>query len=310
MNNDIQWLATQPDSELKSYIRNSDTITLLNFPPTSQVTCDNRQYTQAVHHIAGLASNNLHLVTCSLAAPGSVAAIFIPAMSSGRAIVRFQDSNLSLSYIRDEPIPIKLGDRGVAIHSVYARREWNNLSDKIGAKILVDAQLPVGSSGISPIFEKWPRSRPPAGATSAEITKFGMDASQRVTNVMNTRHDSKFSTMLGEVQLAFIGFLYMGCEDALRHWAAIVKELCTCSDMFSTNPARLRDFIRLLEAEIPFLDSEVCSVLHHAGLQGSVAEFWQEFGSTFHSTPILEWLASNNDEFINGEDGPTLVELS
>lgn len=305
--NDAQWLSSLTDIALRDYIDSGDSVSLADFPAGCKVSIDSRAYSQGVLNIKGLSRTTPHLITLSLQAPGSRIALFLPSLDQGNATVCYDDTTVKLSFALSAGFSANVGERGVAVLPAPARDDWDALASHVCSLTLSAAEVPFGRCVDAPKFAKWPRPRPPAGATVAEITKFGMDASERVRTVMRLRHGDSFDRLLGECQLAFLGFLFMGCVESLTHWVFIVKELCSCFDMFEVDSDCLSKFSHVLCTQLKLVDDDVNVVFRGLRFRDAINEFWQEFNENVSGNEIGVWLQGTSSDLQFGdEDGPTL----
>lgn len=309
--NDVQWLTSLSATALKAHIDASDSISLHNFPAGCKVSVDSRTYMQGILNFVGLSTASPHMVSLSLKAPGSTIALFLPPLKQQNALVEYDDAKVSLSFSYSTRADIRVGDRGVAVLPLSGRNDWDALASCICREILEGAEMGFGRCVHAPKFSKWPQPRPHVGATPVQITKFGMDATERVSTIMCIRHGNSFDRLLGECQLAFVGFLFIGCVESLAHWVFIVKEVCSCFDMFDSDQERVGKFMRVLGAQLKLIDKDVTVAFNGLGLRTAINDLVAHIGHNAHSIAVCDWLQmAQCDSEVNDEYGPTVVDMN
>lgn len=308
--NDTQWLGAQTSDALTAHIATGDTLTLVDFPPHATVFVDGREYSQGLRCVRGLSPNAMHLVALSLLAPGARVGVFVAALAGGHATVRYDDVLCTLTSA-EGPTPGDLpgiGSRGVAVQTGPARTDWDALAGQVCSGALKVAQMQTGQGTTTPVFEPWSPARPPAGCTPAERTRFGMDKTPFVLAFVAKRYDGRFSGLLGELQVAFLTFLYLGDADALAHWARGIILLCSCFSLFEDSSEAHDAFTAALATQLPFIDDEVRTVFKGLGLTTALRQFGQYFKDSSAKDAIRVWIA--DDDASSDEAGPTVVDLS
>ena len=100
-------------------------------------------------------------------------------------------------------------------------------------------------------FSKIPDKKWPENATPAEITKYNMDHSFVLENLLNSELYSKNSTaILGEIQFALICFLIGQVYDAFDQWKRLVHLCCYSDSALANHSALYNEFITMLHFEL------------------------------------------------------------
>ncbi|CAI5647760.1 unnamed protein product [Oreochromis niloticus] len=75
-------------------------------------------------------------------------------------------------------------------------------------------------------FSVIPKKTYPPGATPAEITKCSMDLSYALETVLEKNHMQEALNVLGELQFAFVCFLFGNVYEGFEHWKCLLALLC------------------------------------------------------------------------------------
>lgn len=306
--NDTQWLAAHASEALETYILTGDSLTLQNFPPHASVIVDGREYSQGLLHVRGLSPRTMHLVSLSLRAPGSHATIFVPPVAGRQAVVRYNDADCTLVSLQ-RPMPVKLpgiGTRGVAVQTGPARKDWDALAGHICKVALAHALMKPGQGTVTPVFEPWPPAQPPP--TPDERTRFGMDKTPFVLGLVAKRCNGRFNALLGELQIAFLSFLYLGIADAETHWVKGIIILCSCIAIFEDAPEARDAFATALAAQLGLISAEVRPFFNGFGLTTALRRFSENFKGNAAQDAIRLWV--EDDAASTDEDKPTVVDLN
>ena len=84
-------------------------------------------------------------------------------------------------------------------------------------------------------------------AKPVEITMMNIDKSQTLIDQMKA---FSFSTILGELQYSFIGFIIGTDAECMEHWAQLLDLLCTCVTYSKANPLDYSKFIETLRKQL------------------------------------------------------------
>lgn len=75
-------------------------------------------------------------------------------------------------------------------------------------------------------FSVIPKKTYPPGATPAEITKCSMDLSYALETVLEKNHKQQPLNVLGELQFAFVCFLFGNVYEGFEHWKCLLTLMC------------------------------------------------------------------------------------
>nr|CAG4638646.1 EOG090X0AVR [Cyclestheria hislopi] len=90
-------------------------------------------------------------------------------------------------------------------------------------------------------FTSIPSESYPEGATPSQITKYSLDSSYVLEQLLSCWQKS--DQLLGELQMAFICFLVGQVYSAFEQWKKLLTILCTADEMLQKNPKLFINFI-------------------------------------------------------------------
>nr|CAG4649575.1 EOG090X0AVR [Scapholeberis mucronata] len=90
-------------------------------------------------------------------------------------------------------------------------------------------------------FTKIPERSYPEGASASDITKYSIDKSFILGEILSTFKRS--DEILSELQLAFLCFLVGQDYNAFEHWKKLLSIMCSADEMISTNSTLFLEFI-------------------------------------------------------------------
>ncbi|XP_022109074.1 protein AAR2 homolog [Acanthaster planci] len=99
-------------------------------------------------------------------------------------------------------------------------------------------------------FSPIPDKNYPVGASPAEITKYSMDLSYTLENMLRTRYPDRPTAILGEIQFAFICFLVGQVYDGFEQWKRLVHILCASEESLVAHQDLYASFITALHFQL------------------------------------------------------------
>ncbi|XP_042882047.1 protein AAR2 homolog [Penaeus japonicus] len=171
-------------------------------------------------------------------------------------------------------------------------------------------------------FSKFPEKPYREGATPAEITRYSLDSSYSIGQLVKDIEQPE--CLLSELQLAFVCFLVGQVWEGWEHWRKLVMSLCSAEEFIQQNPALYEKFLSALHFqihEVPedlfvdivesnnFLASALTSLFANISdntesLPASLVTKARKFKT--HITNKFKWNLTLEDD---GEDAPVIVEL-
>lgn len=294
---DIRWLGTLSSTELSTHLASGFTLTILSLPPHSTLTLDLRVYTTGLTHVLALPpAPALHALTIlpppGAGAPTAAVSAFVTAAAGANMVAIYDDASASLRLSPSAPSPASVNDRGVAVFSLPHARSWARLFSRasvghLGACGGVGAnEAVVGDDGVArgageravdgeggPVrlrFAALPRGG--EGLQGAALTEFCRERSAYVSWLVATRFGGRVDGLLGEMQVAFVGFLHVQCVRALGHWGLVVREICWAPGLVDDAPEVCEAFAGVLRAMLGCVEREVLDV-DGDGLREAVMAF-------------------------------------
>ncbi|KAJ3190240.1 a1-alpha2 repression [Gaertneriomyces sp. JEL0708] len=94
------------------------------------------------------------------------------------------------------------------------------------------------------------RSYPP-GATGSDLTKYSLDKSYLLRQVLTEKYAGSYKELLGELQLSFLIFLLAEVYDGYEQWKALVHLICQSQDAVTEHGDTLfSSFIEIFHAQL------------------------------------------------------------
>lgn len=98
---------------------------------------------------------------------------------------------------------------------------------------------------------------PLRGMTAEEITKFHIDRSQMVEDLIRTRFNGRWEGLIGELQVAFLSFLLLFNLEGLEHWKALLTLLTACDRLQLECPELFIRFTAVLFSQMKVVPVEI-----------------------------------------------------
>lgn len=92
-----------------------------------------------------------------------------------------------------------------------------------------------------------------SGCSAAELSAMNMDKTQRLMEMLEQHYSGRWESLLGEIQFAFVVFLFGQSLSALEQWKRILHFLLGCFDGASTLGELFKEFLKLLRHQLQFL---------------------------------------------------------
>ncbi|RCH91253.1 a1-alpha2 repression [Rhizopus azygosporus] len=90
----------------------------------------------------------------------------------------------------------------------------------------------------------------PTGASGDEITRWSLDKSWLVKDLLKRVYHNDYRIMLGELQLAFVCLLMAQNFSGFNQWKQLVQLLCSCQQLMEDNPDLFIDFMDVLQFQL------------------------------------------------------------
>lgn len=324
LDTDHKWFSARSTTDLNKHLAARGNLHL--DPPQDSLTIDCRSFTNPISVIRSLTPSCLHLLVLPTASPAAPIAIFFRTKPNKGTAIHFQQIDLRLSICdpnANEAPPV--GARGVIALSGAAETEWVTLVDHIDEKVLAAVGIPLGSTIAAaensnlvecvPRFMPLPRLRP-SNATRAELTAYHIDRTAYIKALVGQRYYGDMNRMLGEMQLAFVCFMYLGCLHAAEHWTLLLRELCNAGSLSSVFPGAVDSLAKILNSQFSAMDIETVRFALKDELRKCLACFvsagWQrkpvqQLTKTLNR--IMQWTLTGHEEDGDDSDGPVVVAL-
>jgi len=145
-----------------------------------------------------------------------------------------------------EDVNDKLSPIGKKISSIYEDKEQKKKDAKDVKMEEIDENKTTFKSHV-PYYSDVPtkKSPPPRGSTPSEVTKFGLDKSSVLYELMS-RYKERFG-LLGELQYSFITFLLGADFEGFEQWKGLVSLIASCDEAMLKMPDFYIEFINVVQ---------------------------------------------------------------
>lgn len=161
----------------------------------------------------------------------------------------------------------------------------------------------------------------PAGSTPSDITRFGMDKSQHLTQLIASRQIARDVDILGELQVAFLLFFLGQDYEALIHWRKLMELFLQCQeDGVRESVGLFGKFVQVLVAQVKEIPSEILTDVSSDGcifLVPWIARFISECRESVNCRDLENVMAEKFDGIrdwaewcADQEDEPVVVDNS
>lgn len=100
-------------------------------------------------------------------------------------------------------------------------------------------------------YTKVTRLYKPAGASAAELTEWNLDRSMQLDQMIHEQYGDDAHGVLGELQYAFVAFVYGQSLDGYAQWKALLCLLLSCERAaVRSRPDLFADFVQTLHAQL------------------------------------------------------------
>lgn len=163
----------------------------------------------------------------------------------------------------------------------------------------------------------------PDGASGDEITRWSLDKSWLLRDLLQRVYHNDHKIMLGELQLSFVCLLMAQNFSGFNQWKQLVQLLCSCPEMMEEKPQIFVDFIDVIQNQLEecpedfFRDilsennfTSVVLQTFQRSIPGSNEKLVSKF-SKFKNfiTKRFEWDIPDEDEDEDEDEAPVIVEL-
>ena len=90
-----------------------------------------------------------------------------------------------------------------------------------------------------------------------KTTAMAQDASRMLDAVLRVDYEGNEELFLGELQLAFVLFMYIGAYEALEQWKRMLHLVCNCSLLQSSRPGLFVNVVAVLMRQLEFAPKDL-----------------------------------------------------
>jgi A1 cistron-splicing factor AAR2 len=103
------------------------------------------------------------------------------------------------------------------------------------------------------------------GPDPAEVTRFNLDYSVRLEELLEGEYGGDWRLLVGEYQLAFVLFLDLLSMGGLRFWKEATALLCGCDEALASRPGLFTAFVRILFTQVKVIPDDFFEDEAHEG---------------------------------------------
>jgi len=277
-------------------------ILILDVPPGSQIAIDGRSFI-ASEKFKGfkLIPPGVHLVLSrnanqSAAAPVSFFVVF---ECSNILVKRWNEKREQLESLEDldQEERLKLGvrnfdfDDGMAPYDLSLLPQWRKLSRLIdsnvvskimnGAPHISVAEEAQHQSAISPqstvvSYTNIPLLIKRSGCSAAELSALNLDKTDELVESIKYKYLGNWKDMLGEIQFAFVAFMFGQSLMGLEQWKRLIHFILGCFSIPEELAPMFQEALRVLRHQIEFVilqDPTAADILADSFLKRDLVEF-------------------------------------
>ncbi|XP_027203158.2 protein AAR2 homolog [Dermatophagoides pteronyssinus] len=97
----------------------------------------------------------------------------------------------------------------------------------------------------------------PEGSRPTEITEHSLDSSYTLEFLIREKHQTNQFDLFGELQFAFIVFLFGHQYESFEHWEQLIRVICSCRKALIEKLEFFLTFIRVLYFELKQIDQQI-----------------------------------------------------
>ncbi|KAI8992358.1 A1 cistron-splicing factor [Pilobolus umbonatus] len=90
----------------------------------------------------------------------------------------------------------------------------------------------------------------PHGASATDITRWSLDKSWLLSDLLAKIYHNDYKALLGEMQLSFVCLLMAQNFSGFNQWKQLVQLLCSCSELMMEKPAMFVEFMDILQFQL------------------------------------------------------------
>mmetsp|Transcript_24368 Transcript_24368/g.29755 ORF Transcript_24368/g.29755 Transcript_24368/m.29755 type:complete len:463 (-) Transcript_24368:966-2354(-) len=146
-------------------------------------------------------------------------------------------------------------------------------------------------------------------STPQQRTKLMLDSSPFLDALIRVDFKNKIGHFLGEFQLAFVLFLYIGSYDALEYWKKVINLVCSSPEYQENNPGFLIKLVKVLMTQLTFAPKALFTdeLLHDNFLLPALSRLlYQDIQD--QSSDVKRTLETLR-EFLGKRFGPSLLKI-
>lgn len=99
-------------------------------------------------------------------------------------------------------------------------------------------------------FSSIPKQRYPPGSTPSQISRYSIDSSYALEQILEKHYSTYSIGILGEIQFAFVCFIIGQVYDAFDQWKSLVHLLCSSGESIVSRNDLYQQFITMMHFQV------------------------------------------------------------
>lgn len=272
-----------------SYIRtegrmesNLSCVKIIGIPTNFCVTLDNRACDTCIFSEYKVSLDTIHLIT--VMPPSSseddmqILSMFFYASPKSVTVINYnceQSGAPALVLQTRSPSAVEENNSYGLNRSVG--EEWQTLTSDIDSHVLGTAGVTLDNIHLNfPIrFAPLPIASQKSTNRSVPdlVNMTKIDGTRMLSGLLKTRHRGERSRLVGELQLAYLCFAYLGQVRAVEHWYNVIEAVCNAYEAKALFPELVTEFATVLEKQFTVAHKNALDILLTSKVKECLARF-------------------------------------
>lgn len=256
-------------------------VNICGVPTSYRIILDNRACDTSLSSEYHVNLNTIHLVTIipsSTEDDTKLLSLFFYTSPDAVTVINYgrDQSGDPTLYLLKRPIS-HIGQNKFCTFSPDVEEEWQSLVSDIDDNVLGTAGITLNKTHFNvPIrFTPLPNAfnNPFNRSVPDFITISKQDGTHMLSGLLKTRHCGELSRLVGELQLSYICFAYLGQAYAIEHWYNVIETVCNAYEAKALFPELVTDFATVLEKQLSVALKNALEILLTRKVKACLARF-------------------------------------
>lgn len=261
---------------------NTSYVKIIGIPTNFCVLLDNRACDTCLFSEYKVSLNTIHLIT--VMPPSSseddtqIQSMFFYASSNSMTVINYdyeQSGAPALALHTRPPSAVEQNNPYELNRSV--EEEWQTLTSDIDSHVLGTAGIILGNVHLNFPIRFAPLRNACQKSTNRPIpdlvNRTKIDGTHMLRGLLKTRHSGERSRLIGELQLAYLCFAYLGQVRAIEHWCSVIEAVCNAYEAKALFPELVTEFAIVLEKQFTVAHKNALDMLLTCKVKECLARF-------------------------------------